>query len=77
MQATIAGSGDLSDEGGGRFKYTGHLVGGPAGHVTLIVIGDQNRVTARGVTPDGRTVGLITAYCLGILRCPDDVNRSF
>jgi len=75
MQATIAGSGDTFDEDGGRFTYTGHLVGGPSGDVTLIVIGDQNRVTARGLTPDGRAVGVITAYCLGAPRCPDDVNR--
>lgn len=76
MQATIEGAGDTSDETGGRFKYTGHLVGGEAGDVTLIVIADLNGVTQRGPTPDGRAVGMITAYCLGALRCPDAVNRT-
>ena len=76
MQATIAGAGDTSDETGGRFKYTGHLVGGAAGDITLIVVADLNGVTQRGPTPDGRAVGMITAYCLGPPRCPDAVNRS-
>ena len=76
MQATIAGAGDTSDEGGGRFKYTGHLVGGEAGDITLIVIADLNRRTQRGDAPDGRAVGMITAYCLGLPRCPDAVNHS-
>ena len=68
MTATIAGTGDSSD--------TGHVVGGEAGDITLIVVADLNRRTQRGDTPDSRAVGMITAYCLGPPRCPDAVNRS-
>ncbi|MDN5918187.1 MAG: hypothetical protein L0I76_24335 [Pseudonocardia sp.] len=74
IQATIEGRGDTSDEGGGRFKYTGHVVGDEVGDVTLIVIGDLNPQTARGATPDGGPAGVITAYCAGAPRCPDPIN---
>lgn len=74
MQATIAAPGNGSDEGGGRFKYRAYLVGGNVGVVELVVIGDQNRRTQVGNSPDALPVGVITAYCTGMLRCPDDVN---
>lgn len=76
MQATIEGYGDRSDETGGRIKYTGHLIGGSVGELTLIVIVDQIPQTQRGPTPDGLGAGMITAYCAGMLRCPDEVNGS-
>lgn len=76
IHATIEGHGDLSDEGGGRFKYQGHLIGGSVGHLTLIVIADLNTRTRLGSTPDGLGAGVITAYCDGMLRCPDEVNTG-
>lgn len=74
IQATIAAPGNGSDEGGGRFKYRAYLVGGNVGVVELVVIGDQNRRTRVGDSPDVLPVGVITAYCTGMVRCPDEVN---
>lgn len=74
IQSTITAPGNGSNEGGGRFKYRAYLVGGNVGVVELIVIGDQNRRTRAGESPDGLPVGVITAYCAGMFRCPDEVN---
>lgn len=73
ISRTIAGGGNKEVLGTHRVRYTSHIVG--EGHdITVRVLVHTGRDTARGETPDGCPVGVITAYCEGMVRCPDVVN---
>ena len=71
--AAIEGRGDKEILGAFRARYTAHIVG-EGTDITVRVLVHTGRDTARGDTPDGRPVGVITAYCDGMERCPDVVN---
>lgn len=77
-------AGDLSDDlwrgnkqppEGPRVVYRAHLVGNGV-DITLRVVVDTSTFSARGYQTDGHTTGLITAYCEGTPRCPDELNSA-
>ena len=43
------------------------------GLVKVEVIEDRSPSTA---SPDEEELGVLTAYCVGVTRCPDEVNES-
>jgi hypothetical protein len=60
---------------GPRVVYLAHAVGGGF-DLRLRVVVDTSTFTRRGTPPDGRPAGVITAYCEGMARCPDELNRA-
>lgn len=60
---------------GSRVVYLAHAVGGGF-DLRLRVVADTSAFTRRGAPPDGRPAGVITAYCEGMVRCPDELNRA-
>ena len=60
---------------GPRVVYVAHAVGGGL-DLRLRVVVDTSTFTRRGTPPDGRPAGVITAYCEGMARCPDELNRA-
>ena len=77
INKVIAGTGDLIDIASTRYTYQGHILGTVNGvylDITLKVVTDRSTTTAKGKTPDGKVVGTITAYCVGVTVCPAVVN---
>jgi hypothetical protein len=57
---------------GGRLEYWGHVVNGGR-QVKIIVIAQYTRKTPDGDydSGPGQKIGVITAYCKGMRKCPD------
>lgn len=72
---TIQGRQNKQPPEGPRVVYRAHAVGGGF-DLRLRVVVDTSTFTRRGAPPDGRPAGVITAYCEGMLRCPDELNRA-
>ena len=60
---------------GPRVVYLAHAVG-RGFDLRLRVVADTSTFTRRGTPPDGHSAGVITAYCEGMTRCPDELNRA-
>lgn len=72
---TIQGRQNKQPPEGPRVVYVAHAVGGGF-DLRLRVVVDTSTFTRRGTPPDGRPAGVITAYCEGMERCPDELNRA-
>lgn len=72
---TIQGRQDKQPPEGSRVVYLAHAVGGGF-DLRLRVVVDTSTFTRRGTPPDGRPTGVITAYCEGMVRCPDELNQA-
>jgi hypothetical protein len=72
---TIQGRQNKQPPEGPRVVYLAHAVGGGF-DLRLRVVVDTSTFTRRGTPPDGRPAGVITAYCEGTMRCPDELNRA-
>ncbi|KWW97886.1 hypothetical protein TH66_21005 [Carbonactinospora thermoautotrophica] len=59
---------------GTRNVYYGYVLVNGRPRIKLKSVADTSQRTALGNTPDGRPVGTLTAYCMGMERCPDWVN---
>ncbi|GLF97221.1 hypothetical protein [Streptomyces yaizuensis] len=61
---------------GARLEYWGYAINGSR-QVKIVVIAQHSRKTADGRYDAGRgqKIGVITAYCKGMNRCPDWVNE--
>lgn len=74
IEAAVTGQGNKEPLGGVRWRYTAHVVGDGV-HIVVRVVTHMGLDTRRApTTPDARPVGVITAYCDGMLRCPDIIN---
>jgi hypothetical protein len=60
-------------QGNNRFIYGLRFEVAGLGLVAVEVLEDRNPSTA---APDGQELGVLTAYCKGMTRCPDEVNTS-
>ncbi|MCD2186635.1 hypothetical protein [Actinomycetospora soli] len=72
---TIQGRQNKQPPEGPRVVYVAHAVGGGF-DLRLRVVVDTSTFTRRGTPPDGRPTGVVTAYCEGMERCPDELNRA-
>jgi hypothetical protein len=61
------------DQGANRFRYGLRFEVAGLGLVAVEVIEDRSPSTA---SPDRQGLGVLTAYCVGMTRCPDEVNES-
>lgn len=65
-------------EDGTRLEYTAHLFDSATGEIfaTVRVVNVQSATSRDSVysTPDGRSLGTITAYCDRLDVCPNEVN---
>jgi hypothetical protein len=75
ISLTISGRGNKQPPEGPRVVYRAHLVGNGV-NIDLKVVVDTSTFTIRGYQTDGHTTGLITAYCEGMPRCPDELNST-
>jgi hypothetical protein len=75
MVLAIQGRQNKQPPEGPRVVYLAHAVGGGF-DLRLRVVVDTSTFTRRGAPPDGRPAGVITAYCEGVLRCPDELNQA-
>lgn len=71
---TYQGNPDVQE--GSHFEFPGVVTDGNNVYVHIRVVAEENDITADSVwlTPDGRPVGTITAFCEGYDDCPDWVN---
>lgn len=75
MELAIRGSGNKQPPEGPRVVYRAHAVGDGYDFV-LRLVADTSTFSVRGAPPDGRPIGMVTAYCEGMLRCPDALNQT-
>ncbi|WP_157440209.1 hypothetical protein [Actinokineospora inagensis] len=63
---------------GAHAEYNGYLVSGTVTIAQIHTVAQLAYSTDNGshVTFDGRYIGTITAYCVGVSRCPDAVNAN-
>ena len=63
-------------KGNNKFQYELYLVDSNLNiDVDIILVQTQNKTDYEGEnTPDGRPIGLITAYCVGYTDCPEAVD---
>jgi hypothetical protein len=61
---------------GTRYQYGGVIANPASLQVVMAIVAspDQSTKTQWGTTPDGRPMGLITAYCKNVEPCPSWVN---
>ncbi|GHC45426.1 hypothetical protein [Streptomyces cinnamoneus] len=69
-------SGKVDKKNGDRLEYWGDAINGGR-HVRIIVIAQYSRKTADGRydAGDGQKIGVITAYCKGMNKCPNWLNE--
>lgn len=75
ISLAISGRGNKHPPEGPRVVYTAHAVGDGMDIVLRVAV-DTSTFTGRGTPLDGRTTGVITAYCEGMVRCPDALNSA-
>ncbi|MEU9320186.1 hypothetical protein [Streptomyces sp. NPDC048295] len=74
VDATLAGK--VDKQGGGRLEYYGVARNG-ARFVNVVVIVQYARRTTDGEydAGKGKEIGVVTAYCRGVNKCPDWINQ--
>jgi hypothetical protein len=73
IATVIANSAAGIAQGNNRFLYGLEFRVADVGLIAVEVIEDRNPSTA---APDNYALGVVTAYCKGLDRCPDEVNAT-